>query len=317
MARRELGPASLAVVQAIDALPEGAWLVACSGGTDSLALAWGAQRVAAKRGTPCRAVVVDHGLQKGSAVIAAEAVEHLAELGLDAVVAKADVRRTNDGIEADARRARYKAFNSVVMPSEIVLLGHTLDDQAETVLLGLARGSGIRSLAGMATARGRYRRPLLGLERATTRACCEELGLQPWKDPMNTDRRFARVRIRESVLPLMEKEIGPGIKQALARTAQAARADADLLDKLAAEAISNSTAINFDGIRAHWLGELSAPIRSRVLLEWLRMQGATDVASVHITAVDALVTAWSGQQGIDIPGGTVVRREGWLRWVPR
>ncbi len=117
-----------------------------------------------------------------------------------------------------------------------VMLGHTMDDQAETVLLGLARGSGARSLAGMQDASGRYLRPLLGLRRWQTGAACSALGLEPWADPQNCDPAYARTRVRQQVLPMMEELLGPGITEALARTADRLRADADALDALADEA---------------------------------------------------------------------------------
>ena len=149
MARRALGPATLAVTQAVDALAPAPWLVACSGGADSLALAWAAHHVATRRGTPVRALVVDHGLQPNSDAVAARVVEVLSGLGLGAEVVRVDVVDAGAGPEASARDARYAALEAARRPDERILLGHTLDDQAETVLLGLTRGSGGRSLAGM------------------------------------------------------------------------------------------------------------------------------------------------------------------------
>ncbi len=309
MARRALPPSSLAVVQAVSALPPGDWLVACSGGADSLALAWAATQVAGKRGASCRAVVIDHGLQPGSDAVAARVAAQLEELGLAARVVPVSVVHTGGGLEADAREARYSALDENREPGETVLLGHTRDDQAETVLLGLARGSGVRSLAGMAPARDGYVRPLLGLSRETTAACCVEQGLTPWNDPHNEDQRFARVRVRTRVIPVLESELGPGVREALARTASLARADADLLDSLVPQ-------IPDEAPSALWLAGLDPALRGRVIREWLLSHRDEDVSAVHVTAVDDLVTNWRGQKGVSVPGGRVVRRDGRLRWKP-
>ncbi|MFV0452719.1 MAG: tRNA lysidine(34) synthetase TilS [Propioniciclava sp.] len=309
MARRALGPASLAVVGALDALPAAPWLVACSGGTDSLALAWAARLVGQRRGTPVRAVVVDHGLQDGSDRIAAAVSDALGLLDIAAVVHPVAVTVDGRGLEAAARDARHAALVEALNPEETLLLGHTLDDQAETVLLGLARGAGVRALAGMASQRGRLRRPLLGLRRTVTAAACAEQGLQPWQDPHNSDPAFARVRVRTQVLPLLETELGPGIAEALARTATLARADADALDALAG--------VPADEPGCSYLAGLDPALRSRQLRDWLRERGSRDVTSGHITAVDRLITGWRGQAGVDVPGGRVLRVDGRLRWQPR
>lgn len=308
MARRALPPASLAVRQAVDALPAAPWLVACSGGPDSLALAWAAAAVAGRRGTPCRAVVVDHGLQPGSDAVAARVAAALGGLGLQAVVIPVRVEDRGAGPEASAREARYAALEAAARPGETVLLGHTLDDQAESVLLGLARGSGVRSLAGMPPTRGAFARPLLGLRRARTAACCAEQGLTPWVDPHNADRRYARVRVREVVLPVLERELGPGIADALARTAALARRDADLLDALAGSGDEAEPS-------ADRLAGLAPAVRGRELARWLTARGATDLAAHHVAAVERLVTHWHGQRGVDVPGGRVVRQDGRLRWA--
>jgi tRNA(Ile)-lysidine synthase len=244
MARRALGPSTLALLQAVEAAlaeTDRCLLVACSGGPDSLALAYAVVHVGRRRKLPAAAVVVDHGLQPSSADQAAAAASTLQSLGYaDVVVRAVDVVASGAGLEADARAARYRALEEVAAGRHAtVLLGHTRDDQAETVLLGLARGSGTRSLAGMAARSGpggRWLRPLLGLGRDVTEAACRESDLVPWRDPHNDDPSFARVRVRRTVLPTLEAELGPGIAGALARTAGLARDDADLLDALAAQA---------------------------------------------------------------------------------
>src|SRR5450432_921925 len=184
-------------------------LSACSGGADSLALAAAVAFEAPKLGLRAGGVTVDHGLQPGSATQAARVVTILTGLGLDPVrgvtaeVAARGLAGRYPGPEAAARAARYRALDAVAdeCGAAVILLGHTMDDQAETVLLGLARGSGARSLAGMAPVAGRYLRPLLGLRREQTRAACAAAGLEPWEDPHNASPAFTRVRVREQILP--------------------------------------------------------------------------------------------------------------------
>ncbi len=310
MARRALGPATLEVVQAVEPALVTPVLVACSGGPDSLALAAAAGLVGLRHGIGVRAVVVDHGLQPGTAEVAARVVGTLDALGVPAVVCAVRVLDDGRGPEAAARAARYAALEAAAAGEERILLGHTLDDQAETVLLGLARGSGTRSLAGIPPARERFVRPLLGVRAATTRLACSELGLTPWTDPHNTDDRFARVRVRRRVLPLLEAELGPGVAQALARTADLARADADLLDHLAVLELAEHPAGELDCER---LAQLPTALRGRVLREWLRASGIKDLAAAHVAAVGTLVTEWRGQRWVDVPGAQVLRSAGRLR----
>ncbi len=218
-------------------------LVACSGGPDSVALAVALAFEAPRAGLRAGGVTVDHRLQPGSAARATQVADDLRALGLDPVEATAvDIVPAADGPEAAARQARYRALDEAAdrLGAATVLLGHTRDDQAETVLLGLARGSGARSLAGMAAVRGRYRRPLLGLDRATVRAAAA--GHRTWDDPHNADPAFARARVRRDALPMLERELGPGIAEALARSADLLRADADALDGWAADAHSRAAA---------------------------------------------------------------------------
>jgi tRNA(Ile)-lysidine synthase len=217
-------------------------LVACSGGPDSLALAAAVAFEAPRAGLRAGAVIVDHGLQPGSSELTGRVAATLANLGLDpvltpsvAVAGPADAG-SYSGPEASARAARYDALDAAAAATSAaaVMLGHTLDDQAETVLLGLAQGSGARSLAGMADRAGLYFRPLLGVRRAATRAACEALGLQPWDDPQNRDPAFTRARVRRDLMPALAGALGPGVPEALARTARLLRADADALDAQAA-----------------------------------------------------------------------------------
>ncbi len=308
MARRELGPATLAVVQAVRAAltpSDGALLVACSGGPDSLALAYAARHQAGRDRLPYAAVVVDHGLQHGSDQIAAQTLDRLTAMGYAEIdVVRIDIDPTDpSGPEAAARDHRYAALRDrAAARGSTVLLGHTLDDQAETVLLGLARGSGSRSLSGMAVRRDELLRPLLGLRRVTTVASCGELGLTPWVDPHNADPRYARVRVRTSVLPVLEDQLGPGVAEALARTAELLRDDADALDQLAA-VIDPST----ETLDVLALTDLPTAVRRRVLMAWMAGRGITGLGYVHVRAVDRLITDWHGQQRAEVPGGAVTR----------
>ncbi len=234
---------TLAAVEAGDLV-----LVACSGGADSLALAGALAFEAARSGHQAGGVTVDHDLQEGSAERAADVVAVMARLGLSPAESRTVAVGSGGGMEAAARTARYAALGEAATRhrATVVLLGHTLDDQAETVLLGLARGSGARSLAGMPAVSGRYRRPLLDLGRDLTHRACAAMGLRPWDDPHNRDRAYARARVRADVLPALEQGLGPGMAAALARTARMLRDDADALDDWAAEALEEAGAEALD-----------------------------------------------------------------------
>ena len=278
--------------------------VAVSGGADSLALAAATAWVAPRLGLRAAAVTVDHGLQPGSAERAREAARICAELGLDPVAIEAATVGSGGGPEAAARTARYAALDRAAdrIGAGLVLLGHTLDDQAETVLLGLARGSGARSLAGMPARNGRYLRPLLGVRRATTVAAVAALGLTPWNDPHNADPAFTRARVRNDALPALELALGPGIAAALARTADLLRADADALDEWAKSAPS---------LAVSDLLALPAAVRQRVLRAAAVAAGAPAgaLSSTHVRELDRLVTDWHGQRPVSLPGGLVGARE--------
>jgi tRNA(Ile)-lysidine synthase len=286
-------------------------LVACSGGADSLALATAA--VFEARGAALRvgAVTVDHGLQPGSAGRASTVATLLRDRGLDPVELVAVDVGARGGPEAAARTARYAALDTVARRTgaAAILLGHTRDDQAETVLLGLARGSGARSLAGMAPVSGRYRRPLLHLERATTRRAVQAEGLEAWEDPHNIDPAFARARVRAEALPALERSLGPGVAAALARTAGLLRADADALDGWAERALS-AAGQREGSLDVVVLADLPAAVRRRVLRMAAIAAGSSagSLAAVHIEALEALVTAWHGQGTVDLPGGVGARR---------
>ncbi|TXH25725.1 MAG: tRNA lysidine(34) synthetase TilS [Mycobacterium sp.] len=269
--------------------PADRWCVGLSGGADSLALT--AVAAALK---PTTALIVDHGLQTGSAEVAATAAAQARQLGCVAAQVISVAVGTEGGPEAAARTARYAALDAA-RGGAPVLLAHTLDDQAETVLLGLGRGSGPRSIAGMRLWDPPWGRPLLEVRRADTEAVCAELGLTPWRDPHNTDPRYTRVRLRTEVLPLLEDVLAGGVAPALARTAAALREDNDALDALAAghlEALRTD-----DGLTVAGLEDLPAALRRRVIRGWLLSVGATMLTDVQLRAVDALVGDWRGQGG--------------------
>jgi tRNA(Ile)-lysidine synthase len=286
-------------------------LVACSGGADSLALADAARVEGEKAGLRVGAVVVDHGLGLDSAAVATMVGEWVRALALEpVVVTRVDVVDGGDGLEATARAARYAALDDAAdrHGARLVLLGHTLDDQAEQVLLGLARGSGARSLAGMPSARGRYRRPLLGVARRECREALDAEDLRWWDDPMNEDPAFARVRARRALADL-EGDLGPGLAAALARSADQLRADADLLDALAAEAVA---ALGPPPWEADHLATLPEALRTRVWRRLLLAAGspAGRLSHRHVVACDLLVTGWRGQGPVHAPGGLRVTRVG-------
>ena len=211
------------------------------------------------------------------------------------------------GPEGAARAVRYALLAAAAdrLHLQAVLLGHTLDDQAESVLLGLARGSGARALAGMPAHRDRYRRPLLRLDRATTRAACAEAGLTAWQDPHNDDPAYARVRVRATVLPVLERELGPGVASALARTAAQLREDADALDALTPDlpGAPDVTGLAF----------LAPALLARALKRWAEQQAGQAVTAAHVEALRALVEHWHGQGPVALPGGAAVeRRDGRL-----
>ncbi|GAA1954254.1 tRNA lysidine(34) synthetase TilS [Nocardioides panacihumi] len=284
--------------------PGDAVLVACSGGPDSLALLAAAVFEARRPALRVIGVTVDHGLQEGSREQALRTVGQMAELGADETFTVTVTIEDSGGLgpEAAARRARYAALDQVAdqVGSAVILLGHTRDDQAETVLLGLARGSGGRSLAGMRRSFDRYRRPLLDVARDDTVTACQVEGVDYWDDPHNHDPGYARVRVRTRVLPVLEEELGPGVGTALARTADQLRSDMELLDDLAEQRLA---AIGLP-LRAEVLAAEPDALRRRILRLAALAAGspAAELFHEHVLALDALVTDWHGQRWVDLPG---------------
>jgi tRNA(Ile)-lysidine synthase len=287
-------------------------VVACSGGADSLALLAATVFEARKAGWRVIGATVDHGLQEGSAPHADRVVAQMAQLGADETVA---VRVTVDpggrGIEAAAREARYAVLAEVAsrLSSRVVLLGHTLDDQAETVLLGLVRGSGGRSIAGMRHAFDEFRRPLLEVTRAQTEAACSAEGIEAWEDPHNLDPRFTRARVRHRVLPVLEEELGPGVAAALARTADSLQADLAALDQAADECLA--TVSTGDGLMVTELALRPVAVRTRVLRLAALAAGspASELFRVHVLAMDDLLSG-ADNRSVDLPGHLRCRRRG-------
>lgn len=289
-------------------------LVACSGGADSLALAAAAVFEGHKLGLRLVGVTVDHQLQEESGAQAQRTLTQLRGLGVDeTLLATVTVDDAGGlGPEAAAREARYDVLREVASRTSagLVLLGHTRDDQAETVLMGLTRGSGVRSLAGMRRAFDVFARPLLDVTRTDTETACTVEGLEWWEDPHNSDRRYTRVRLRHTVLPLLERELGPGVAATLARTADQARADVEFLDALATA--THERIATPEGLPVDEVEELAEAVRRRVLRLAALAAGApaTELFHEHVVAVDQLVTAWRGQKWIDLPGHVRVQRVG-------
>ncbi len=314
-----------AVRECLADVPAGAVvLVAASGGADSMALAAATAFEARTADWRVAAVVVDHQIQTDSGGTARAAADALAGLSLDPVVIRAVRVGVEGGPEAAARSARYGAIDEVAteLDAAVVVLGHTRDDQAESVLLGLARGSGARSISGMAPVRGRYRRPLLTIDRVTTREACNGEGVPVWDDPHNDDASFTRVRVRQRVIPVVERELGPGVVAALARTADLLREDDAALEQWAMDVHRAARCVDDaerPALDAEILATAPAAVRRRVLRAEALERGVPggDLRASHLADVDALVTRWRGQGPVHLPGGVRAERDcGRLQLAP-
>jgi tRNA(Ile)-lysidine synthase len=290
--------------------------VAVSGGADSLALAAATTHVASRLDVTVHGLIVDHQLQPGSAEVAANAAKQLHGMGIDDVQVLTVSVAGSGGPEAAARRTRYAALRSAGFP--LVLLGHTLDDQAETVLLGLGRGSGPRSIVGMRDLDLPWGRPFLSVPRDTTVTACEELGLTTWDDPHNVDPAYTRVRLRREVLPLLEDVLQGGVASALARTAAQLRDDTEALDTLAERLLAS--ALTEGDLAVPVLAAEPAALRRRTLRRWLLGAGVPQLTDAHLRSADALIGEWRGQGAVWLPGNFAVgRARGRLRvsaWQP-
>lgn len=254
-------------------------VVGVSGGADSLALAAAVAQLPTGTVFPT-IVIIDHQLQPGSAQVAAQAAADCAALGLaDLRIERVEVPATGIGVEAAARSARYAALQAVAaeVGAAGILLAHTRDDQAETVLLRLARGSGSRSLSAMREVTeiaggAPLWRPLLELPRATLRASLAVYGVTAHEDPHNADPRFARSRVRGELMPQLVEVLGAGAVEGLTRSAELARQDADALDALAAQLLADVQSAAGECELAGLAGQPVALV-SRVLRLWLIAQG--------------------------------------------
>ncbi len=294
---------------------DGPVVIGLSGGADSLALAAAVAFEAPRAGVEATAVVIDHALQEGSDQVAARAVAAAESLGLPARSLRVTVG-VEGGPEAAAREARREALKSAAreLGAAAILLAHTLDDQAETVLIGLARGSGSASLSGMAPVREegalRWVRPLLAIRRETTRAACVAQGLPPWSDPHNLDRRFLRVRVRQDVLPVLEDALGPGVAEALARTADQLREDADAFADMIDETIEDIVEHAEAGIAVSAAALAANPpaLRHRIIRHIVASEFGESLSRAQTLEVARLAVDWSGQGPIDLPGCHAFRR---------
>ena len=323
--RKRLSPSQgqlrLAVRQTLDAhtKPGQKLLVAVSGGADSLALAAACEFEAKKLGVKIAAAVIDHSLQNNSDKVAAQTAKTLAALGFEEVVVKKIAVGKAGGPEAAARTARYTALETLRQKtkSHFIVLGHTSSDQAETVLLGLVRGSGSKSLSGMSAKTGLLLRPLLGIERSTTEAFCKDSGIKYWSDPQNKDEKFLRVMIRKHVLPFLEKQLGGSVAASLVRTSDQLREDNTYLESQADKSFKKYAKVSGSGIGfdAKALEKLPAAILNRVIKKALDSFGS-ESSRTHVLAVSDLVLSWHGQKPLALPGVRVVRKGNTISFEP-
>ena len=294
-------------------------LIAVSGGADSLALAAACEFEAKKLGLKIAAAVIDHSLQNNSDKVAAQTAKTLAALGFEEVVVKKIAVGKAGGPEAAARTARYTALETIRQKtkSNFVVLGHTSSDQAETVLLGLVRGSGSKSLSGMSEKTGLLLRPLLGIERATTEAFCKDSGIKYWSDPQNKDEKFLRVMIRKHVLPFLEKQLGGSVAASLVRTSDQLREDNTYLESQADKSFKKYAKVSGSGISfdAKAIEKLPAAILNRVIKKALDGFGS-ESSRTHVLAVSDLVLSWHGQKPLALPGVSVVRKGNTISFEP-
>ena len=327
-------------------------LVACSGGRDSMALAAVSHIVCTSMGVRCGAVIVDHGLQAGSEQVASEAADRCHVLGLGPVIMRnATVQARGEGLEAAARQARYDELCAAAHESGAiaVLLAHTMDDQAETVLIGLLRSRGVDALAGMPQVFTRsgatFARPLLTLTRAETTGICEDLGVEYWDDPTNGDAVDGelpndyplRSRVRHDLLPAIERFAGFNVTRHFAESARLARMDKEYLDQRSDEVMgeavaavdwpASSAAVSTDAPRAcvagdtndssHGIGLMISVKRIAREPEAIRLrviahalsQAGVNASAAQIAAIDRLVVDWHGQGGVSLPRGYSANRK--------
>ena len=296
-------------------------LVGCSGGADSLALVWTTSVVGKRLELKTGAVIVDHQLIPESNDVAQNAKKQCEELGIEKVIIKkVEVNQTNEGLEAAARIARYEAFENVLHETnaKVILLAHTQDDQAETVLMRLTRGSGAKSLSGMSAISGKYLRPFLHLRKKIVHHSLDLIGMKAWQDPANFDNQYLRVKVRQELMPKLIEVLGEGAISSLDKTSQLLRLDNQALDELAQQFVDAQDDVKKNGLKVKELENLPEAIRTRVLKICAVASGVHPgpFSFEHIEAIDALVKNWHGQGNVDLPGFIQATRvDGSLRFI--
>ena len=296
-------------------------LVGCSGGADSLALAWTTLVVGKRLELKTGVIIVDHQLFPESNSVALNAKKQCEDLGIEKVIIKkVNVEQTHEGLEAAARIARYEAFENVLQETnaQVILLAHTQDDQAETVLMRLTRGSGAKSLSGMAQVSGKYLRPFLHLRKKLVHDSLDLIGLKAWQDPANTDHQFLRVKVRHELMPKIVEVLGESAISSLDKTSQLLRLDNQALEDLAQQFFESHKDVKTNGLEISELEKLPEAIRTRVLRICAIASGVHPgpFSFEHIEAIDALVKNWHGQGNVDLPGFIQATRvNGSLRFV--
>ena len=296
-------------------------LVGCSGGADSLALVWTTSVVGKRLELKVGAIIVDHQLFPESNDVALNAKKQCEELGIqEVIIKKVNVEHNHEGLEAAARIARYEAFENVLHETnaQAILLAHTQDDQAETVLMRLTRGSGAKSLSGMAQVSGKYIRPFLHLRKKLVHDSLDLIGLKAWQDPANTDNQFLRVKVRHELMPKIIEVLGESAISSLDKTSQLLRLDNQALEELAQQFFKSQKDVKTNGLEISELEKLPEAIRTRVLRIFAIASGVHPgpFSFEHIEAIDALVKNWHGQGNVDLPGFIQATRvDGSLRFV--
>ena len=296
-------------------------LVGCSGGADSLALAWTTLVVGKRLELKTGVIIVDHQLFPESNSVALNAKKQCEDLGIEEVIIKkVNVEQNHEGLEAAARIARYEAFENVLQETnaQVILLAHTQDDQAETVLMRLTRGSGAKSLSGMAQVSGKYLRPFLHLRKKLVHDSLDLIGLKAWQDPANTDHQFLRVKVRHELMPKIVEVLGESAISSLDKTSQLLRLDNQALEDLAQQFFGSQKDVKTKGLEISELEKLPEAIRTRVLRICAIASGVHPgpFSFEHIEAIDALVKNWHGQGNVDLPGFIQATRvDGSLRFV--
>jgi tRNA(Ile)-lysidine synthase len=297
-------------------------LVGCSGGADSLALAWTTLVVGKRLELKTGVIIVDHQLFPESNSVALNAKKQCEDLGIEEVIIKkVNVEQNHEGLEAAARIARYEAFENVLQETnaQVILLAHTQDDQAETVLMRLTRGSGAKSLSGMAQVSGKYLRPFLHLRKKLVHDSLELIGLKAWQDPANTDHQFLRVKVRHELMPKIVEVLGESAISSLDKTSQLLRLDNQALEDLAQQFFESQKDVKTNGLEISELEKLPEAIRTRVLRICAIASGVHPgpFSFEHIEAIDALVKNWHGQGNIDLPGFIQATRvDHSIRFIP-